>query len=235
MTNDIDKRISRALGSIRRAFRGVIRRVNSKPAAQLVQAEGMAGEKLLDTELFQHYGFTSVPLDGSMAIVLPLGGKTSHGVIIATEHGNYRLKQLKPGEVALYTDEGSKIVMKRGRLIEVECDTYRINCQTYELNCNGATTNCQTDTVNSTTSTVNASGSATYNTPTLTANQQLIAKGLLTYRAGMAGFGTTPGGGASAVIQGSVHVSEDVTASGKSLVHHNHPGDSGGVTGPPNG
>jgi len=51
--------------------------------------------------------------------VLPLGGRTSDGIMIATEHSSYRLQGLESGEVAIYTDEGASIVLKRNRIISV--------------------------------------------------------------------------------------------------------------------
>jgi phage gp45-like len=47
----------------------------------------------------------------------------------ASEDGRYRVK-LKDGEVALYTDEGDIIHMKRGRLIEIETDTLVVRAKT---------------------------------------------------------------------------------------------------------
>lgn len=135
MWNRIDSRINTALNRIRKAFRGVLVRVNSTGGVQTVQAKGLAGESLQDTELFQHYGFTSNPLKGTMAIVVPVNGKTSHSIVIATEHAAYRLKALKSGEVALYTDEGSSVILKRGRIIEVTCDEYIVNAKSkYQVN-----------------------------------------------------------------------------------------------------
>ena len=134
MWNDVDQRIRRAFSNVRQGFRAVLTRVDSSGDVQTVQADALAGEQLQDAELFQHYGYSANPPPGSMAVVLPLGGRSSHGVVIATEHGNYRLKQLKPGEVALYSDEGSKIVLKRGRLIEVECDTFSLRCKNWQVN-----------------------------------------------------------------------------------------------------
>lgn len=113
MIEQIDKRIQRALVSIRKAFRGVITLVKSGGHVQLMQVKGLAGETLQDAEYFQHYGLTSNPPAGSMAIVLPIGGKTAHGIIIATEHGTYRLKNLKSGEVALYDDLGHTVHLSR--------------------------------------------------------------------------------------------------------------------------
>ncbi|MEE9928969.1 MAG: phage baseplate assembly protein V [Microvirgula aerodenitrificans] len=204
----MDQRIQRAMSGVRQAFRGVLTRADSASATQLVQADGLAGERLQDNELFQHYGFTSNPLPGTMAVVLPIGGRTSHGIVIATEHGSYRLKALEAGEVALYTDEGAKIVLKRGRVIETECDVFRVNCKQWE---------------------VNASDKADFNTPMLTASAQLTAQGQFSGNGGMA-----LQGGSGAVITGGLTATADVVAGGKSLMSHTHPGDSGGVTGAPN-
>ncbi|KNC89895.1 phage baseplate assembly protein V [Trabulsiella odontotermitis] len=135
MWNRIDSRINSALNRIRKAFRGGLIRVNSTGGVQTIQGKGLAGESLQDVELFQHYGFTSNPLKGTMAIVVPVNGKTSHSIVIATEHASYRMKNLKSGEVAIYTDEGSYIVLKRGKIIEVNCDDYIVNAKNkYQVN-----------------------------------------------------------------------------------------------------
>lgn len=208
MWNDVDQRIQRAMSGVRQAFRGVLTRVDSASATQLAQADGLAGERLQDNELFQHYGFTSNPLPGTMAVVLPIGGRTSHGIVIATEHSHYRLTALEAGEVALYTDEGAKIVLKRGRIIETDCEVFRVNCKQWE---------------------VNASDKADFNTPMLTASAGLTAEGRFTGNGGMA-----LQGGSGAAITGGLTATGDVVADGKSLIHHTHPGDSGGMTGIPN-
>lgn len=103
---------------IRQAFRGVmVRNDNARPNIG-AEVRGLAGEAL-SAELLQHYGFTSAPLPGAEAVVLPLGGNSNHSIVIATADGRYRLK-VKDGEVALWTDEGDHIHLKRGREIEVE-------------------------------------------------------------------------------------------------------------------
>jgi len=50
-------------------------------------------------------------------------------VVVATADGRYRLP-LVDGEVALYTDEGDYIHLKRGRLIEVVTDTLVVRAKT---------------------------------------------------------------------------------------------------------
>ncbi|MCA7947867.1 phage baseplate assembly protein V [Burkholderia vietnamiensis] len=117
------------LAGVRQAFRGVISGVNTDGPVGMVRGEGLAGENGVDEELFQHYGYTSAPPAGTMKIVLPIGGKTSHGIVIATEHAQYRLKALKPGEVAIYTDEGDSIVFSRGRVIDIKTKTLNIEAE----------------------------------------------------------------------------------------------------------
>lgn len=119
MIKTIDARIKRALGGIRLAFRGVVTLVKAAGSVQFVQLDGLAGERLQDNELFQQFGFTSNPPAGTMAIVLPIGGKTAHGIIIATEHGTYRLKNLASGETAIYNQWGDRVTLKANRHIEV--------------------------------------------------------------------------------------------------------------------
>jgi len=125
-TSRVDARIERALGKIRLAFRAVLKALDTKPGVQLMQAAGLSGETLQASELFQHFGFTSAPPEGTQCIVLPIAGKTAHSVIVATEAGAYRVDGLKSGEVAVYNQSGAKIVLKEGKVIEIDCDELRI-------------------------------------------------------------------------------------------------------------
>lgn len=114
--------------NVRQAFRAIAAR-NSHSGAQIgVEMEGLAGEAV-SGELMQHYGFVSGPLAGAEYIVLPVGGSTKHSVVIASGDGRYRV-QVADGEVALYTDEGDFIHLKRGRLIEVETETLVVRAST---------------------------------------------------------------------------------------------------------
>lgn len=133
MWDQVDSRIRRAMTGIRRAFRGRLTRVNSAVKIQQAQVNALAGEQLQDTELFQQFGFTSNPPAGTQCIILPLGGQTSHSLIIATEHENYRIAQLASGEMAIYSMDGAYVAIKRGRIVEVDCDIYRVRCKQYEV------------------------------------------------------------------------------------------------------
>lgn len=204
--DQIQRQVGRALAAVRQAFRGRIGRVQSGTPVQLVALDGLAGESLRDVEQFQEYGFTSNPPPGTMAVAVPLGGRTSHSVVIATENGAFRLTGLKTGEVAIYSDEGASVVIKRGRVIETVCDTYRVKCNRYE---------------------VLAAEAAAFSTPVLSASDQVQVVGLITGTGGMA-----VSGGDGAFVEGLLHATHDVIAHNVSLRHHPHDGVSGRTSEP---
>lgn len=126
---EIQQQISKALDPLRRRVSMAIGRAvlsaaaDDAKTAQTLQADFFKDETLDDLERFQNYGFTSVPKEGAEAIAVFPNGNRDHGVIIAVEDRRYRLKGLAGGEVAMYTDEGDKIHIKRGGTIEVVAAT----------------------------------------------------------------------------------------------------------------
>ena len=82
-------------------------------------ATGLANEQYLDREFLQQYGLTSRPLADSEGLVLGIGNVF---YLIASDDRRYRVS-LQDGEVAIYTDEGDKIHLKRGRVIEITSGT----------------------------------------------------------------------------------------------------------------
>ena len=99
--------------------RGIVRVVRDAAGIQIVQVSAMKGETRAELERFQQYGFTSVPLPGAEAVVLFVGGDRAHGFVLSIDDRRYRLQPLEDGEVALYTDEGDSIVLRRDSKIEV--------------------------------------------------------------------------------------------------------------------
>ena len=124
--NTIDKRIKQAFNTVRQAFRGKVARVQAGGGVQKIQVEGLDGETVQDLEHAENFGFTSNPPAGSDCVVVPLGGKTSHGIIVTTTNGAYRITGLSDGETAVYNADGAKIVLKKGRVIEIDCDKLNI-------------------------------------------------------------------------------------------------------------
>lgn len=124
ITDMIDARITRFMRALRLPFRARLSALNGDPALQMVQGKGLAGEALQAVEVLQQFGFSSgIPAD-SQLIVLPLAGRSSASVVIATEHGAYRLK-VGPGEARMYSQEGAYVHIKAGRIVDVECDELR--------------------------------------------------------------------------------------------------------------
>ncbi|WP_458119523.1 phage baseplate assembly protein V [Mannheimia haemolytica] len=195
--------------SVRAAFRGVLNLVKSGSDIQQVQVSGLADETIQDLELMQHFGFTSVPPAGTQAVVIPLGGKTTHGIIVATENGSFRVKNLNDGEVAIYDSSGSTIILKNGRVIDIECDSFNIKCKQYS---------------------VTASGGANFNTPKLETDQQFVSQGQISGNGGMAVQGGEGASFSGNVTQqgGSFKTDGDVTAGSTSLKHHTHQNDGRG-------
>lgn len=117
--------LSRLLEPIKRRLmlmvgRGLIQLSKDSGPTQRLQVSLMADEVRDNLERVQEYGFTSRPKPGAEAVVLFPGGSRDFGLVIAVDDRRYRLKSLQEGEVALYTDEGDAIHLKRGGTIEIK-------------------------------------------------------------------------------------------------------------------
>lgn len=188
--------------------RAVVRLVDSSRRVQAAQVGLLHGETRDSVEVFEHYGFTSCPLPGMEAAVMFLGGDRSSGVIVAVGDRMFRLQGLRPGEVALYTDEGDKLVFKRGRTVALTTLHARIIAE-------------EDVTVDTKRYSVNASEGVEFATPRLVA------------RAAEGGTSTATFEGAMH-ITGNVTSDADMQAGGVSLRRHVHPeNDGGGPTGSP--
>lgn len=144
--------------------RGVIKLVNDKTKIQQIQASLLAGELKDGIEHYQEYGLSTNPPAGTEALVVFCGGSRNNGVIVATGDRKFRLKELQPGEVALYTDEGDVIKLARNRKIQVS---------TLHLEVSAA----ESISYNTKTFSVNATQSATFTTPVLNASANISAGG----------------------------------------------------------
>jgi phage baseplate assembly protein V len=120
--------LHRATQPLRAAIRMMVARVvvllvDDAPKLQGLQVSVLADETREGVERFQQYGFTSHPLPGAEGIAVGVSGSRDHLVVLAVDDRRYRLKSLQAGEVAIYTDEGDKIVLKRGGVIELTSAT----------------------------------------------------------------------------------------------------------------
>ena len=110
--------------------RGTVLLAGAGKMMQTLQVRLTAGEVKDAVEHFEPYGFTSNPLAGAEVLTMFLSGDRSHAVVVVAADRRYRIKELKPGEVAIYTDEGDKVHFKRGRVIDIETDTLNIKATT---------------------------------------------------------------------------------------------------------
>lgn len=104
--------------------------VNASAKMQTAQVRLLAGEVKDNIEHFEPYGFTSNAHAGAEGIAAFFAGDRSHGVVLCIADRRFRLKELKPGEVALYTDEGDCLHFKRGRVLEIQTMTLRVTAGT---------------------------------------------------------------------------------------------------------
>lgn len=115
--------------------RAVVSLVDDNKKMQALQLQLLTREIRENVERFQNYGFTAKPHPGAEGVVVFVGGNRDHGLCIVVDDRRYRLKGLEDGEVAIYTDEGDKIHLKRNRVIEVTTETFRVNAGTkFEIN-----------------------------------------------------------------------------------------------------
>jgi phage baseplate assembly protein V len=127
--SDVKKMMERALSGVRKALRGRLLRANAAKRVILVQAEGVAGESFNAAEFFQQPGLRSVPIAGMQTIVIPLHGKSAHGVVVAVSNGAAYVTNLQAGEVALFNEidgEANCLVLRNGRIAELKTGTLNI-------------------------------------------------------------------------------------------------------------
>lgn len=97
--------------------RAVVQLVDDSTKLQLLQLGVLAGETVDAAEHFQPYGFFSVPLPGSEAVVIFPNGDRSHPIVLVAADRRHRPNGGQPGEAGLATDEGDEIRLARGHAI----------------------------------------------------------------------------------------------------------------------
>ena len=105
---------------------------DSKPT-QTAQAEFYEQEVHEDAEIWQHFGFTSVPPKGSEGVALCLGGERQTPIVIATECKGNRLNNLKKGEAAIYSDCGDSLYLKNGNNTEIKTNNFNVNIKSISI------------------------------------------------------------------------------------------------------
>lgn len=183
-------------------------KVDDSKDIQEIQIKGLGSEIRNFFQRFQNYGFTSNPLNGSQGVTIFPGGSKDHGIIIAVDDRRFRLKNLAPGEVALYTDEGDKIHFKRGNQIDIVTKTLNVTSEeVVNIVTKSATIDSETAIVKaSTKATVEAPESEIISPNKVSVTTPLMEVSGLLKCAGL-GAGATP-------VSGKAKVAGDIEATG---------------------
>ena len=107
MIGSMQRQVARSMGQVRQTFLGIVARGGSK----LLQLTGLANEVLDETELVQHVGFSSHIPEGCRVVVIPLQGKTSRSIVIATD-GAPIVIHVDEGETCIYDQFGHSVWLK---------------------------------------------------------------------------------------------------------------------------
>jgi phage baseplate assembly protein V len=233
---------------------GKLSLLDSETPLQQAQFTLLDDQVLGDVEVWEPYGFTSTAKPGAETLVAQVAGQRGNEVVIAISDRRFRLTGLASGEVALYTDEGDKLHFKRGKVIEInsgnEIDLMaasKITVTAPEIDATATTQATLTSPIVEVTAATSATvicGASVFTVtpalisckaPAITLDGPVTCTNTLEVAGGITGTGgLAVSGGAGATVAGNFAVTGgDVTADGKSLQHHVHPGDSGGTTGEP--
>ena len=109
--------------------RGVLATTDDDNGMQLQQVSLLRDEAKTAVERFQNYGFSSNAPADSEVIVVFVGGGRDHGVVVGTDDRASRFTGLAAGEVAIYTNEGDSIVLRRDSIIEITTKTLIITAE----------------------------------------------------------------------------------------------------------
>lgn len=124
---------------------------------QTVRAEALENDAKDQAERWQDYGFAANPVDGQ-GLVINVGG---HTIVLRMDRIAER-PRLQPFEVAVWHKEGHMVLLKAGKVVQVDCDELIVNAAVKA-------------TFNTHTFEVNASAGSGFNTPTLAASAAITA------------------------------------------------------------
>lgn len=116
--------------------RGIVKIINDGAKIQAIQATFLNNETRANVEHFQNYGFSSNPLPGAECIAAFIGGNRDHGIILLVDDRRHRIKNLAPGEAALYNNTGAFVKMMADGSILISSDV-KVRVETPVLECTG--------------------------------------------------------------------------------------------------
>jgi len=173
--------------------RGIISKTDDKPGMQNVQVSLLYQEGKAKVERMQNYGFSGHAPGESEVTVVFIGGGRDHGVIIATDDRDSRMTGLKEGEVAVYSNEGDSIVLRRDNTIELTTKKLIIKAE-------------EEVTIETKQATIKATEKVTLDAPDILLKGNVEIDGNLSQAAG--------GGASSYTIRGDTHQIGNISVDG---------------------
>lgn len=135
----MSRQLAKLLAPIRRrirqiATRAIVELVDTDTALTTLKMKISESESLEGLEHFEPFGFTTNPPADSEALVISLGGRREHSVVLQVANRKYRVRGLKPGDVALYNQNGDKLVMKMSGETELSVSSKVVmKCPNFEI------------------------------------------------------------------------------------------------------
>lgn len=122
MTFAISQLIARTIAPVSRRLRlmvgrGVVTTISDAGKIQVAQVQLLDGEVRDGIEILHQYGCTSIAPGQPEGLYFSVGGDRDHGVMICVADRQFRLKEIAPGEVALYDDINQKIHLTRDGIV----------------------------------------------------------------------------------------------------------------------
>lgn len=108
MIKSLGAHINKAGSQIRQTFLGIVARGGSK----VLQLKGFTDETLQEIELIQQVGLSTYIPEGAKVVVIPLQGKTSKSVVIATTGGAV-VVNVAEGETCIYDQFGHQVLLHK--------------------------------------------------------------------------------------------------------------------------
>lgn len=194
--------------------RGVVSAADGSKKMRALQVRLLADEVRDDLEHIEPYGFTSEPKDDEQpeSFTLFFGGDRSHGIVFCVADRRFRLKNMKPGEVALYDDLGQKVYLTREGIVVETPGTLKATVGKDASMAIGG--NLSADVAGDASL---KAASVKVDAPTALFTGNVTIQGALTVQGGLA-----VSGGSGASVTGDLTTSGDVTAGGISLQSHTH-------------
>ena len=89
---------------------------------QSLRVEALENDAKDNAERFQDYGYAANPVDGQ-GLAITVGG---HTIVLRLDRLAER-PRLAAYEVSVWHKEGHSVTLRAGKLVEVNCDTFRVN------------------------------------------------------------------------------------------------------------